>query len=244
MVKNWLREGIVWHGRLKPFKHSFRYKVFYMKFPLSQLGQLSSTLFSINQFNLFSFYYSDYLDGKSHNLDQSIREYARAAGLKAEGEICLQTFPRILGYVFNPVSFWEFYKKDGTLEGILAEVNNTFGDRHFYLINGSTAICLKEFHVSPFFDRKGFYQFQFAPQKTSIDYYENADSCLFKSSVTELKSHEFSTVRLLKLFFSYPLMNLMVMVRIHWQALKLFLKKATFYKRPQPLSPTLTKVRI
>ena len=244
MVKNWLREGIVWHERLKPFKHSFRYKVFFLKFPLSKLDQLQCSLFSINRFNLFSFYYSDYLDGQSQKLDESIRMYVRAAGLKAEGEIILQTFPRILGYVFNPVSFWEIYKPDGQLEGILAEVNNTFGDRHFYLMDETSAICSKEFHVSPFFDRKGFYKFHFSQMKTHIDYYENQESCLFKSSVTETQEHDFNDTILLKLFFSYPLMNIMVMVRIHWQALRLFFKKATFYKRPQPITPTLTKVRL
>lgn len=246
MVDQFIVEGVVYHERLKPFNHKFFYKIFMLKFPLSKMETLQSPLFSFNRFNLFSFYTKDYLDGSERPLIEKIKEVLKAEGIKAEGEIVLQTIPRILGYGFNPVSFWHIYNQDGTVEAILSEVNNTFGDRHYYLLQGFNEYkklkMTKHFHVSPFFDIEGEYQFSFNPKSVVINYFDpSADDYFFKSSLSVVSAREFSTTNLLKMFFKYPMMTFVVMGRIHWQALKLFLKRAKFFPHPKPPENILSK---
>jgi DUF1365 family protein len=246
MVKNWLFEGQIYHERLKPFNHKFSYHLFFVKFPLSRIGELGNSVFSFNRFNLFSFYDKDYLDGSKRALSVKIKEVLHPQGIKAEGEIVLHTIPRLLGYGFNPVNFWYVYDLQGRLEAILSEVNNTFGDRHYYLLQNfdqyQKISSKKIFHVSPFFDIKGDYQFSFNPKSVVINYFDNLEQdYFFKSSIAETSNLDYSTKNLLKMFFKYPLMSFMVMFRIHWQALILFLKKAQFYRRPEPPKDILTK---
>ncbi len=246
MVKNTLIEGLVLHARLKPFIHRFSYKVFYLKFPLSKIQELKNSIFSLDGFNLFSLNTKDYLDGSGIPLNEKIHTLFKQEGVNVEGEIILQTFPRILGYAFNPVSFWLVHDREGVLKTVLAEVNNTFGDRHCYLLDKidghSTCRLIKEFHVSPFFDIKGEYHFQFHPKKSSVNYFDPDEKrYFFTSSLNEIAVHNFSTLNLLKLFFKFPAMNILIMVRIHWQAFRLYLKKAHFFARPQPPLNRVTK---
>lgn len=246
MVDNFIVEGVVYHERLKPFNHKFFYKIFMLKFPLDRISELKSPLFSFNRFNLFSFYFKDYLDGSDRPLREKITEVLHAEGIKAEGQITLQTIPRILGYGFNPVSFWHVYDKEDKLEAIMAEVNNTFGDRHYYLLQGFSEYkkitSKKVFHVSPFFDIEGEYQFTFNPKTVVINYFDpKSQDYFFKSSLAVVGSHAFSTSNLLKMFFKYPMMTFVVMGRIHWQAVKLFFKKAKFYTHPAPPEKILSK---
>ena len=246
MVKKWLFEGRIYHERFKPFNHQFFYNIFFIKFPLSKINELSGPLLSLNRFNLFSLYDKDYLDGSDRPLLDKIKEVLKHEGVKAEGEIFLQTTLRVLGYGFNPVSFWYIHDLEGKIEAILSEVNNTFGDRHYYLLqnfNDYKKITSKKvFHVSPFFDIEGDYQFSFHPKSVSINYFDNkSQDYFFKSSLAETYAMEYSTKNLLKMFFKHPLMSFVVMFRIHWQALKLYFKKAQFYRRPEPPKKILTK---
>ncbi len=248
MVKSMLVEGTVLHARLKPFIHRFSYKVFYLKIPLSKIADLKNGIFSQDSFNLFSLNTKDYLDGSEVPLKEKIHTLLVNEGVEVDalGEIVLQTFPRILGYVFNPVSFWLVHDRHGNLKTVLAEVNNTFGDRHCYLLDNidgsSTCRLLKEFHVSPFFDIKGEYHFRFHQRRSEVNYFDSEENkYFFTSSLNEIKMHDFSVMNLLKLFFKFPAMNLLIMARIHWQAFRLYLKKAQFYTRPQPPLNGLTK---
>lgn len=246
MVKSWLFEGQVNHERLKPFRHQFLYKVFYLRFPISKMNELKSVFFSVNSFNLFSIYEKDYLDGSDRSLVAKIKDVFLAEGIIVKGEIELQTFPRILGYGFNPVSFWRIYDENKKLQYVLAEVNNTFGDRHYYLIEdpkyNHMHQSFKQFHVSPFFDIKGEYHFGFTPKKVTINYFDSDNQdYFFKSSITEIKSMNFEGKNLLRIFFKYPFFSFMVIYRIHWQALKLYLKKAEFFTRPNPPINMMTK---
>lgn len=246
MVKSSLITAQVYHERLKPFNHRFIYSVFMIKFSISELSSLKRPIFSINRFNLFSFYEKDYLDGSERPLQERITELLRSEGMKVEGDIVLQTIPRMLGYGFNPVSFWYIYYKDGTLEGIMAEVNNTFGDRHYYLLQGfddyKKITTKKVFHVSPFFAIEGEYQFTFSPKSVQINYFDPTElNYFFKSSLAQKSAEEFTTLALLKTFLKFPLMTFVVMGRIHWQALKLFMKKARYYPRTKPFEPKLSK---
>lgn len=162
--------GQVMHSRLRPARHRFVYPVYFFLLPLSRLEETGSALFSIDRFNVFSFRFADHgaRDG-SHPLPWIRRQLANA-GLPADGEVWLQTFPRVLGINFNPVSFWFCHDRGGELVAILAEVSNTFGERHHYLLahgdgsplaNGEVLSRRKVFHVSPFNEVVGGYRFRF-----------------------------------------------------------------------------------
>ena len=150
-----LFKASIYHKRFFPKSNEFRYSGFYIKFSIDRLNSLKSFLFSVNKFNLFSFYEKDhgYRDGSQ--LDAWVRDTLGEAGLNNfDGKIILQTFPRVLGYVFNPVSFWYCYSND-KLTAVICEVNNTFGESHSYVIknqNNNNVTLPKEFHVSPFYD--------------------------------------------------------------------------------------------
>ena len=128
--------GHVMHQRTRPKRHRLQYSVFYLALDLEEAPAVGAALrfFSVNRFNLFSFHELDHGDGSSFPLLEQIRAKLRAAGLDAGGPIVLMTMPRMLGYAFNPLSLYFCYRKDGALAAILYEVNNTFGQRHTYLI--------------------------------------------------------------------------------------------------------------
>ena len=159
---------------------------------------------------------------------------------RSDGEIWLQTFPRVLGYVFNPVSFWFCHRRDGSLRAIVCEVNNTFGERHCYLLDapafGSELRADKVFHVSPFCQVEGGYRFRFmvtpgrARTVVRIDY-DDGQGPLLQTSVSgalELAS----AASLRRALWRHPAMTLGVIARIHWQALRLWLKRVRFFHKP------------
>ncbi len=248
-----LFRGWVFHARLRPKRHAFRYRVFFLRFPLSQLQRLENAVFSINRWNLFSFYYRDHgaRDG-SHPLAW-IRHLLRKHGLhEADGEVWLQTFPRMLGYVFNPVSFWLCNDRDGALRAVVCEVNNTFGERHLYLLahpdhrpirDCDRLTSRKVFHVSPFCEVSGAYRFQFNVAEPStrirIDY-DGADGNVLLTSVTG-RGANYHVGTLLRAFAAYPGMTFGVMARIHLQALKLWVKGLPWVAKPAPPSKELTR---
>jgi DUF1365 family protein len=176
----------------------------------------------------------------------------------ADGEIWLQAFPRVLGYVFNPVSFWFCHRSDGALRAIVCEVNNTFGERHFYLLDtgsvmpwGLQLTSKKVFHVSPFCTVEGSYRFRFmrATKKVSnidrecvvarIDYHDDQGPLLLTSISGRLEP--LTTRSAAKAFFRHPLMTIGVIGRIHWQALKLFTKRVPFFRKPLPPPTPLSR---
>jgi DUF1365 family protein len=240
--------GQVMHRRLRPVAHRFVYPVCYCLLPLTALETSSSRLFSINRFNLFSFHHADHgARNGSHPLPW-IRALLACAGVHAEGEIWLQCFPRVLGYVFNPVSFWFCHGADGALRAVLAEVNNTFGGRHHYLLahadgsalqDGETLRADKVFPVSPFMAVSGEYRFRFharddagAPswRLARIEHGDAAGDLLH----TAISGHAvpLTTGPLLRAALAFPLQSLAVMLRIHWQALRLWIKGAPFFSHP------------
>src|SRR6476661_5529786 len=161
--------GQVRHTRLRPARNAFAYGVFFLRLPLRSLGAapFGGRLFSRNRFNLLSFHDADHGDGCQAPLDWIDGLLKREGIADADGEIWLQTFPRVLGYVFNPVSFWFCHTKDGALRAVLCEVNNTFGERHCYLLDGGGTMpygveltARKTFHVSPFCAIAGGYRFR------------------------------------------------------------------------------------
>lgn len=239
--------GSVYHRRLNPVVHAFRYPVFSLLLPLSRIDRSDRGIFSVNRANLFSFWFADHgaRDG-SHPLPW-VRALLEREGIAATGEIWLQCFPRMLGYVFNPVSFWYCHNPEGALIAVLAEVNNTFGERHNYLLAhqdgrpitaNDTLSASKCFHVSPFMPVCGSYRFRFrhSPEfdrhLARIDY-TSASGDELHTALSGV-SRPLSRTTLLRAFFAYPWMTLGVMLRIHWQAMRLWLKRVPFFHKPEP----------
>lgn len=176
-------------------------------------------------------------------------------GERLNGPVHLHTFPKVLGYVFNPVSFWYFHNDKQQCRVILCEVNNTFGERHFYLLNApgpGTALnkgmllhAKKEFHVSPFFPVSGRYEFRFVSSENHslarINYFEGAVQQL-STSVSGKLVHP-SSLLWGKTLLKYGWFTLAVVLKIHWQAVKLLFKGAKFHGKPSPPSKTITSTK-
>ena len=248
-MNHWLYLGEVLHRRVKPVVNAFRYRVFYFRFPLHRAAELNNAICSVDSFNLLSFHHADHGDGGDPQA-WARTLLAREGVHDADGEIWLQCFPRVLGYVFNPVSFWFCHRANGQLRAIITEVNNTFGERHCYLLeaplgkrirNGELLTAHKAFHVSPFCDIEGGYRFHFLdsrpgsahePQRSvaRIDYHDAAGSLL----VTSISgtAQPFTATALAGAFVRHPFMTFGVVARIHWQALRLWIKRVPFRRKP------------
>ncbi len=236
--------GHVMHRRLRPAVNAFVYPVFYVQLPVRNLAAAECAIFSVDRRNLLSFYSKDHGPRDGSPLLPWIEGLLSKHGLPSDGEIVLQTFPRVLGYVFNPVSFWYCHDRDGQLIAILAEVNNTFGGTCSYLlhrqgnplVDGEELHAEKRFHVSPFNVIEGGYRFRFllerSVQLARIDYDDAAGELLLTS--ISGKPRPWSARALLACFLRMPFLTLGVMARIHWQALKLYLKRVPFYGMHPP----------
>lgn len=264
-----LVRGEVRHKRMQPFVHAFRYRAFYIQLPLKSLQanqRLGSSIrvgglgWAVNKRSLLSVHDRDHGDGRP--LLQWALDVLHRSGIHdADGEIWLQTFPRMLGYVFKPVSFWFCERADGSLRAVIAEVNNTFGDRHVYVLqskgingfngsdglnghkanpsihNGETLGSDKAFYVSPFFQVQGRYRFRFF--KTGLGghdvariEYENETGALLLTSMSGVSSRLTQGAAVMT-WLTFPLFSVSVIARIHWQALLLWLKGAKFVAREQ-----------
>jgi DUF1365 family protein len=245
--------GDVMHSRLRPRRNRFRYPVFFLRFRVDRMASLRAPLLSVDRWNLFSVYRRDHGPRDGSDLSAWIRHVLAASGMhRADGEIWLQAFPRVLGYVFNPVSFWLCHDHAGALRAVLCEVSNTFGERHNYLLAhedqraieaGDWLTARKMFHVSPFCDVRGGYRFQFAVQGAHcairIDY-DDGEGMLLATAVRGA-STPLSTRALWRAFLLYPWMTLAVIVRIHWQALRLWRKGVPFFRKPHPPAQGTTR---
>ena len=252
--------GEVRHTRLRPARHAFSYGVYFLRLPLRALAQapVKLALFSHNRFNVLSFLDKDHGDGKQPLINWIDSLLKREGIADADGEIWLQTFPRVLGYVFNPVSFWFCHGKDGQLRAVLVEVCNTFGERHCYLLDsggvmpyGVELTARKIFHVSPFCAVEGGYRFRFMRARQEIGArtvertiaridHDDAAGPLLLTSVSGI-SHPLSNAVAARAFFCYPLMTFGVIAKIHWQALRLWLKRVPFFSKPAPPSHELSR---
>jgi len=243
--------GHVMHRRLRPVVNAFVYPVFYLQVPLAGIDAMRRPIFSVDRFNLLGFHRKDHGPRDGSELLPWIQARLRERGLPADGEVVLQCFPRLFGYVFNPVSFWFCHDRGGRLIAVLAEVSNTFGGRHSYLLHNPAGEPLrdgqelragKEFHVSPFCDVEGGYRFRFHLQRGTplvrIDY----DDALGEVLLTSIsgRGREWTSGALLGALARMPFLTAGVMWRIHWQALKLWLKGVPFVgARPSAASQPL-----
>jgi hypothetical protein len=241
VTQSLLALGTVRHLRLRPARHGFDYRTYFLLLPLRALREQPDAALARNRFGLISFHDRDHGDGRGDCLAW-LEERLAAEGIRdADGEVWLQTYPRVLGYVFKPVSFWYCHRRDGSLAAIVAEVNNTFGERHCYLLAGRELAFGREqqarkvFHVSPFCHIEGRYRFRFArTSERIVARVEHDDDAgpLLVTSVSGMLAPA-SRTRQWHAFFSQPLMTLGVIARIHWQALHLWRKRVAYIRKPE-----------
>lgn len=237
--------GDVTHRRLRPRQHRLRYSVFYLLLDLDEVDALAGRLrlFSHNRFNLFSFFDRDYGDGSAASPRKKVEKHLRAAGIKTGGPIRLLTMPRILGYAFNPLNVYFCHGLDGSLCAIFYEVSNTFGQRHSYLIPvpaGTTAPIRQEsrksFYVSPFITADMAYSFVVTPpgERVAICVTGHDEQGPLIVARLAARRRGLTDAALARLFVTYPLLTLKVIVGIHWEALRLWLKGIRLLDRPPP----------
>jgi DUF1365 family protein len=241
-----LLKTTVYHKRYRPIIYDFSHKIFYLIMNLNDVKFDDKTKFlSINKFNLFSLFWKDYgfakFDDPKEYINQTLNSFNFDS--KIIENISLITIPRIFGYSFNPVSFWLCFDKQNSLRIVLAEVNNTFKERHGYLCfnNDMTPISSKDtinrqkiFHVSPFCEVSGEYYFRFDINEKQInidiDYYQDNKKLI--ATNIRAKKTILSDWNLIYYFFAYPFMIFKVVFLIHYHAFWLWIKKVKYIKKP------------
>jgi uncharacterized protein len=248
--------GQVRHLRARPKPHGFAYRAFFLRIAIDRLEQQQSSAiagrwFGLNRPGWLSFWAKDHGDG-SGDLRGWIQSILADHQIVADGAIWLHAFARVFGYQFKPVSFWFCHNRAGELAAVLAEVNNTFGEKHLYLLAdpnqalrwGQTLNADKAFHVSPFFQVQGRYEFRFLNNAqraiARIDYLDQNGLLLNTSLSGEFTAPTRKAVR--RAVFGYPFFSLAVVVRIHWHAIRLWLgKRIAYVPKPNPPKHPLTK---
>ncbi len=237
--------GPVRHTRLRPRVNAFAYQGYFLMLPMRALQQRASAELARNRSSWLSFHDADHGDGRGPEkggalawLDELLHKEGIAG---AEGEVWLQCYPRVFGYTFKPVSFWYCHDRAGALQVIVVEVNNTFGERHCYLLPGARygqqLEAAKVFHVSPFCPVEGGYRFRFMHSASTgrlvarVDY-DDALGALIQTSISgQLETLGQHSRR--KAFWQYPALTLGVVFRIHWQALRLSFMRTPWFRKPR-----------
>ena len=234
----------VMHKRILPRENKFTYKMYYLAFPLSKIDDLKIPL---NKFAPLSFFEKDHGKKDGSNINVWAKDQLNKYSISADGEIILITLPRIFGYVFNPVSFYFCFDLKKELKAVICEVNNTFGETHTYVCakdNNETISSRdliegeKLFHVSPFLEREGKYQFRFDYKKDKlgiwIDFYDGKGNKKLVTSLTGI-FQDLNKKNLRKAFWRYPIITFKTIILIHWQAIKLVSKKVKYINKPKQL---------
>ena len=236
-----LYAGVVTHARMRPRRHALRYRIFMLLLDLDELEAEDRRLklFSLRRFNLVSFDPRRHGDGSGRPLKDQVEGHLAAAGLAHGGPIQILAMPRILGGGFNPLSVYFCHATDGALSAILYEVNNTFGERHSYLIPAGDApvvrqTCDKAFYVSPFMDMDLSYAFRVRPPDDAVQVLIDVDDVEGRLLTTGFAGarEPLSDANLLKAWLGHPWMTLGVLGAIHWEALKIWLKGGQVRTRP------------
>ena len=242
--------GTVIHKRFKPKVHFFKYKVFSLLIDLSELNVLEKKInfFSHNSFNLISFFDKDHGERDGSSLIDWVKKNLKENNITFEDiKIKLLCYPRILGYVFNPLSVFYVYDKKDDLISILYEVKNTFGEQHTYIFkvknnNILQHSCSKKFHVSPFIEMNCNYFFKILKpgEKISviIDQYQSNEKLLYASQ--DGKRVDFTSIELIKSYLKHPLMTFKIISAIHFEAFKLWAKGIKFIKRKFKIKNNIT----
>ncbi|SMY09008.1 DUF1365 domain-containing protein [Flavimaricola marinus] len=243
--------GETYHGRRGGIKNAFRYSIDYVLAD-AEADLTGPALFARNGRGFMSLWDSDH-GGAPHQGRGAVwaREVLAAHDIDLSGKIEILAQPRLLGHVFNPVSFWLCHDADGVLRAVIAEVTNTFGDRHSYLcahadlreiVKADTIEAQKIFHVSPFQPVEGGYTFRFDITADQIGIwidYSRGNGGLIATLTGKRKP--LTTLGIVKAAFRRPFGSRRVLALIHWQALKLWWKGAAYRPRPEPPAPEVTR---
>ena len=241
--------GEVTHTRFKPVRHFLKYKTFSLLIDLDEINLLDKSIgiFSHNKFNIFSFYDKDHGDRDGGNLKDWVILNLKKFRIKENiTNIKVLCYPRILGYVFNPLSIFYCYEKD-KLVAIFYEVKNTFNEQHTYIFkikNNEEIVqkCRKKFYVSPFMDMETFYNFKLLNPNDKLSVFikqTDVDGTILTATQTGDKK-EFSFKQLAINFLKYPLMTIKIISSIHFEALLLWKKGAIYRKRDVKLKNNLS----
>ena len=248
--------GPISHTRLRPLRRDFAYPGVFLRVRidgdhLERAVQPLGRWFGLNRAAPIGFRGTDHGDGRTP-LDVWIRDLCARAGVPADGPIWLHCLPRMLGYAFKPVSFWFCHAADGSLRAVVAEVNNTFGERHCYLLaqpdggplrDGVELRARKVFHVSPFCTLEGGYTFRFVNRPgrslARIDYHDAQGPLLLTSMSGTLEAATPRTLR--RALFGQPLFTVGVIARIHLQAWRLWRARVPFHSKPAAPAAAVTR---
>ena len=244
--------GQVRHERHAPVRHRFAYPTASLLLPLRTLARSPDPALARNRRAPFGFRDADHGDGGPDVLALFDALLAREGVHDADGEAWLHCFPRMLGVAFKPVSFWYAHRADGSIAALLAEVHNTFGERHAYLLEppregpafGTEYVARKVFHVSPFCATRGEYRFRFlrtdldAPDgrgrtTVRIEWHEQAGDAgptLVTSISGDVEPLTAASAR--RALWRSPLMTALIVARIHWQALRLWTRRVAVHRLP------------
>ena len=239
--------GQVRHARLKPKAHAFAYPTYFLLLPMRHMQAHGGGALAVNRPAALSFHDADHGDGRGPqdggSLGWLLALLAREGIDDANGEVWLHCYPRVLGYAFKPVSFWYCHRQDDSLRAIVVEVNNTFGERHGYVLPEPqwcvAQTAAKVFHVSPFCPIEGVYRFRFMRKRRAqgertvvrIDH-DDAQGPLLQTSVSgHLVPVSAQAIR--RAVWQYPLMTWGVIVHIHWQAFKLWWQGIPYVPKPK-----------
>ncbi|GLZ18765.1 DUF1365 domain-containing protein [Burkholderia plantarii] len=249
-----LLTGRVVHERLRPVRHAFRYPLFQIDCDVARLDALPRRWFGVDRPAPVALWQRDHGPRDGSPLDAWLRGVLADAGIPADGAIRLQAIPRVFGHAFNPVAFWYCHDREGRLRALYAEVRNTFGARHGYLLSapghapigdGRPLACRKTFHVSPFCRVEGHYVFRVrreaARSVVEIDYHDR-HGLLIRTALA-MRAEPLTAARVARALLGQPFGMFTVLVRIHWQALRLALKRVPFFgsapaAEPSPASAT------
>jgi DUF1365 family protein len=235
----------VMHRRLFPVRYRFTYRVFSLLLDLDRLPALDTRLrwFSVDRFNLLSLHARDHGPGDGNPLRPWADALLARHGVDLEGgPIRLLCFPRVLGYVFNPLSLWYCHHRDGDLRAVICEVSNTFGGRHHYVLHDAGQSMTwpvradrdKAFYVSPFIGMAARYHFRLAEpgERLGVFIHEYEHDRLMLAATQTGEARPLCDAELLRAVAAMPLMTLKVIFGIHWQALKIWLKGGRYQPPP------------
>ena len=241
MAVSGLYAGVVSHTRMKPRRHSLRYRIFMLLLDLDELEMLDRglRLFSLQRFNLAGFDPRRHGDGSATPLKTQVEAQLAAAAIAHGGPIRMLAMPRILGMGFNPITVYFCHRPDGALSAILYEVNNTFGERHSYLIPADDApivkqACDKGFYVSPFMDMDLSYAFRVRPPADQVQVLVDVDDAEGRVLATGFvaERQDLTDRNLARAWLTHPWMTVGVVGAIHWEALFIWLKGEKIRQRP------------
>ena len=252
MIKNSkIYTGKVIHKRFKPKEHYFKYNVFSLLIDLNELEEINKYIkfFSYNKFNIISFYDKDHGDRDGSSIKLWVKKNLRNIGIMTEDiSIKLLCYPRIFGYVFNPLSTYFIYNKHSELISIFYEVKNTFGEQHTYIfkVEDDSKLfqhnCSKKFHVSPFIEMDCNYFFRILKPceriSVIIDQYQSNEKILYASQ--DGKRKDLNSRELLKSYIKHPLMTFKIISAIHFEAFKLWTKGIKFIQRKLKIKNNIT----